>query len=141
MFPLAPEGAFILLSGTAEVEGRGAIRRTTGDFPTRSLAERVGLLGPSLGLALRAALCAFGSAPGAARQTHVAARQRLLTRPFQQPTKNRHYGGFSLAGGEGGIRTHEGLLTLAGFQDRCIQPLCHLSEARRIPEMPLRLQP
>ena len=31
-------------------------------------------------------------------------------------------------GGEGGIRTHEGLLTLAGFQDRCIQPLCHLSK-------------
>ncbi len=33
----------------------------------------------------------------------------------------------SIAGGEGGIRTHEGLLTLAGFQDQCIQPLCHLS--------------
>ena len=32
-----------------------------------------------------------------------------------------------LFGGEGGIRTHEGLLTLAGFQDQCIQPLCHLS--------------
>ena len=31
-------------------------------------------------------------------------------------------------GGEGGIRTHEGLQTLAGFQDQCIQPLCHLSE-------------
>ena len=31
-------------------------------------------------------------------------------------------------GGEGGIRTLEGLLTLAGFQDQCIQPLCHLSE-------------
>ena len=30
-------------------------------------------------------------------------------------------------GGEGGIRTHEGLQTLAGFQDQCIQPLCHLS--------------
>lgn len=30
-------------------------------------------------------------------------------------------------GGEGGIRTHEGLLTLAGFQDQCIRPLCHLS--------------
>jgi len=24
-------------------------------------------------------------------------------------------------------RTHEGLQTLAGFQDQCIQPLCHLS--------------
>ena len=31
-------------------------------------------------------------------------------------------------GGEGGIWTHEGLLTLAGFQDQCIQPLCHLSK-------------
>ena len=30
-------------------------------------------------------------------------------------------------GGEGGIRTLEGLQTLAGFQDQCIQPLCHLS--------------
>jgi len=33
------------------------------------LAEREGLLGPSLGLTLRAALRAFGSAPGAARRT------------------------------------------------------------------------
>ena len=32
-------------------------------------------------------------------------------------------------GGEGGIRTLEGLQTLAGFQDQCIQPLCHLSGA------------
>ena len=31
-------------------------------------------------------------------------------------------------GGEGGIRTHDGLQTHAGFQDRCIQPLCHLSK-------------
>ena len=30
-------------------------------------------------------------------------------------------------GGEGGIRTLEGLQTLAGFQDQCIRPLCHLS--------------
>ena len=34
---------------------------------------------------------------------------------------------FSISGGEGGIRTHERLLTFAGFQDQCIQPLCHLS--------------
>ena len=27
-------------------------------------------------------------------------------------------------------RTHEGLQTLAGFQDQCIQPLCHLSEGK-----------
>ena len=40
-------------------------------------------------------------------------------------------GAILFSGGEGGIRTHEGLLTLAGFQDRCIQPLCHLSEARK----------
>ena len=32
-------------------------------------------------------------------------------------------------GGEGGIRTHEGLQTLAGFQDQCIRPLCHLSKS------------
>ena len=30
-------------------------------------------------------------------------------------------------GGEIGIRTLDTLLTYAGFQDRCIQPLCHLS--------------
>ncbi len=35
--------------------------------------------------------------------------------------------GPDLFGGEGGIRTLEGLQTLAGFQDQCIQPLCHLS--------------
>ncbi len=31
-------------------------------------------------------------------------------------------------GGEAGIRTPEGLLTLAGFQDQCFQPLSHLSK-------------
>ena len=31
-------------------------------------------------------------------------------------------------GGEGGIWTHDTLLTYASFQDWCIQPLCHLSE-------------
>ena len=35
-------------------------------------------------------------------------------------------------GGEGGIRTLEGLQTLAGFQDQCIQPLCHLSGAASV---------
>ena len=39
----------------------------------------------------------------------------------------RNEGPLLFSGGEGGIRTHEGLLTLAGFQDQCIQPLCHLS--------------
>ena len=37
--------------------------------------------------------------------------------------------GFNLQyGGGTGIRTLEGLLTLAGFQDRCFQPLSHPSE-------------
>lgn len=31
------------------------------------------------------------------------------------------------SGGSCEIRTHGGLLTLAGFQDRCIQPLCQAS--------------
>lgn len=35
--------------------------------------------------------------------------------------------GFFEFGGDGEIRTLEGLLTLVGFQDRCIQPLCHVS--------------
>ena len=34
---------------------------------------------------------------------------------------------YLISGGEGGIRTLEGLQTLASFQDWCIQPLCHLS--------------
>ena len=37
------------------------------------------------------------------------------------------YGGLKGGGGEREIRTPEGLITLDGFQDRCIQPLCHLS--------------
>ena len=32
------------------------------------------------------------------------------------------------SGGGTGIRTLEGLLTLAGFQDRCFQPLSHPSK-------------
>ena len=39
-------------------------------------------------------------------------------------------GNFELIGGEAGIRTLDRLLTYAGFQDRCIQPLCHLSADR-----------
>ena len=34
-----------------------------------------------------------------------------------------------LSGGGTGIRTLDRLLTYAGFQDRCIQPLCHPSAA------------
>ena len=50
-----------------------------------------------------------------------------------------HVSGIHLCvtGGEGGIRTHEGLLTLAGFQDQCIQPLCHLSKIFSIPRVGL----
>ena len=33
-------------------------------------------------------------------------------------------------GGSGEIRTHGGLLTHDGFQDRCIKPLCHASEKK-----------
>tara|TARA_B000000437_G_scaffold179032_1_gene134979 strand:+ start:76 stop:303 length:228 start_codon:yes stop_codon:yes gene_type:complete len=36
----------------------------------------------------------------------------------------------SKTGGETGIRTLEALLRLAGFQDQCIQPLCHLSNEK-----------
>ena len=46
--------------------------------------------------------------------------------------KTPHKAGFSVFGGEKEIRTLEGLLTLAGFQDRCIKPLCHLSAIGRI---------
>ena len=45
-----------------------------------------------------------------------------------QKAKWPREGAILFSGGEGGIRTHEGLLTLAGFQDQCIQPLCHLSK-------------
>ena len=45
---------------------------------------------------------------------------------------------FSMTGGGGGIRTHEGLLTLAGFQDRCIQPLCHPSGGGIVAAAPRR---
>ena len=42
------------------------------------------------------------------------------------------------SGGSGEIRTHGRLQTVAGFQDRCIQPLCHTSfsvETRRFPRL------
>ncbi len=48
--------------------------------------------------------------------------------PGPSPKNKRALKGPFVSGGEGGIRTHEGQLTLAGFQDQCIQPLCHLSE-------------
>ena len=53
----------------------------------------------------------------------------LLARKRKPLINSRLIKGLSiLNGGEGGIWTHEGLLTLAGFQDQCIQPLCHLSK-------------
>ncbi len=53
---------------------------------------------------------------------------RIGPQPHSAKNKNGPARGpFLFYGGEGGIRTHEGLLTLAGFQDQCIQPLCHLS--------------
>lgn len=39
-------------------------------------------------------------------------------------------GAFEISGGGTGIRTLDRLLTYAGFQDRCIQPLCHPSGLR-----------
>ena len=47
-------------------------------------------------------------------------------------TQKAPQGGLCSVGGEAGIRTLGGLLTHDGFQDRCIQPLCHLSETRFI---------
>ena len=41
--------------------------------------------------------------------------------------------GFQLVGGERGIRT-PGPLTVNGFQDRRIRPLCHLSAANVVRE-------
>ena len=38
-------------------------------------------------------------------------------------------GFYKLSGGGTGIRTLDRLQTYAGFQDRCIQPLCHPSVA------------
>ncbi len=52
--------------------------------------------------------------------------------PLRQTQKKGQKALVLASGGEGGIRTHGGLQTLGGFQDRCIQPLCHLSEGRII---------
>ena len=51
------------------------------------------------------------------------------TPPLCLESKKAH--GYGLSGGEGGIRTHGTLITFCGFQDRCIQPLCHLSKTRK----------
>ena len=76
--------------------------------------------------------------------------QRFSRPPHSTTLAPLHSSLATLLGGEGGIRTHEGLLTLAGFQDQCIQPLCHLSRfllqmvlprRARIPENGPMLQP
>ncbi len=45
----------------------------------------------------------------------------------KKPVNSNELTGFKIFGGSCEIRTHGGLLTLAGFQDRCIQPLCQAS--------------
>ena len=62
-----------------------------------------------------------------------AREQGSQAHAISQNKKEATRASFSFTGGEGGIRTHEGLLTLAGFQDQCIQPLCHLSELSIVP--------
>ncbi len=52
----------------------------------------------------------------------------LILKRTRREKQKAPEGTFCFSGGEGGIRTHEGQLTLAGFQDQCIQPLCHLSK-------------
>ena len=89
-------------------------------------------------------LCQFGVVPNGTgfrwggEGGMAAARRRMWLRHcpartgFESPyrlgenTKGPEWG-LSYFGGEGGIRTHDRLLTYAGFQDQCIQPLCHLS--------------
>ena len=76
-----------------------------------------------------AGLRPFKIAPGDFVETRMPSHSHdsLQKTAFANP----YLGGISksrLSGGEGGIRTHERLLTFAGFQDRCIQPLCHLSK-------------
>src|SRR5690554_4573837 len=60
----------------------------------------------------------------------LGSRMRLVANCVwaQQKRKNpsQAEGFYRIAGGSGEIRTHEGL-PLAGFQDRCLQPLGHAS--------------
>ncbi len=71
-----------------------------------------------------------------AARPHLRLRRCLSRTGFESPYRTRREKQkgpieepFYFTGGEGGIRTHEGLQTLAGFQDQCIRPLCHLSGA------------
>ena len=92
------------------------------------MAERVGLLKTIPGFHPAGALHATKFVP----DKFVEPTDRLRGQRFSRPPHSTtlaplHSSLAALRGGEGGIRTHEGLLTLAGFQDQCIQPLCHLS--------------
>ena len=100
---------------------RRCVRRTVGShqhpLPPNKKAPRGALcLAERVGWALRARTGGFAAA---------CVERWVLINTLCHPTKSPLRG--SLFGGEGGIRTHEGLQTLAGFQDQCIQPLCHLS--------------
>jgi hypothetical protein len=62
-------------------------------------------------------------------------RQVNLPRPInEKATASRD---FSLIGGERGIRT-PGPVTVNGFQDRRVKPLCHLSAAKIHAELVLQ---
>jgi hypothetical protein len=53
--------------------------------------------------------------------------QIYVVSPLAPTSSLREPRSSGLHGGEGGIRTLETLITFCGFQDRRIQPLCHLS--------------
>ncbi len=84
------------------------------------MAERVGLT-----------RCIPAPRPSGALRASRSAVLPICRTAFKSLTLSKNNGapkGPVVLGGEGGIRTHEGQLTLAGFQDQCIQPLCHLSQ-------------
>ena len=81
------------------------------------------------------------------RPSRTSARSDLVVepvapsaRPSRSDPRGDHSGSPLGSGGWGGIRTHEGLLTPAGFQDRCLKPLGHPSgRAATSNEPPFRL--
>ena len=61
-------------------------------------------------------------------QSTVSIRTPLARSCQQRPCEGRR-----CSNGEGGIRTHgTAMKPYAGLANRCIQPLCHLSESRRV---------
>lgn len=58
--------------------------------------------------------------------TTLWSQTRCATRLRYAPTRLT-----IISGGSCEIRTHGGLQTLAGFQDRCIQPLCQASKIKK----------